>query len=125
MYWKCLLRSLKHYEFPNPIDIMYSCSRVTSKKDPVFECAKYKKLVHYACTRLPAYTVYLLKSSKRQYEACVGTPIEFIKLFDPDESDENNKIEEQLEDIRVDIKKKLRMELQKFKESSPQIATCI
>ena len=35
----------------------------------------------------------------------MGTPIEFIKLFDPDESDENNKKEEQLEDIRVDIKK--------------------
>ena len=80
------------------------CLKPTSKKYRVFECVKCRSLVHFGCTRMPGYTIYLIKSTKRQYicECCVMAPKEFIELYDNKE----NQIERKdLEDIQSDIKK--------------------
>ena len=67
-------------------NIVKSCSkcfRSTTKKDRSLECGKCKGLVHYECSKLPPYTVYSLKPSKRLYvcEQCADTPKEFMSQW--------------------------------------------
>ena len=51
-----------------------ACKKTTTRKDRVFECKSCKELIHYSCSRLPAYTIYSLKISKRQFvcEICAA-----------------------------------------------------
>ena len=81
------------------------CSKVTSKRDRVFECTKCKKLTHFGCTRLPGYAVFSIKSSKRQYicEICAAPPEEFLKLYDAKQ--ENQEDKDTFNDIFGEIKR--------------------
>ncbi len=84
-----------------------SCGRTSTKKDRVFECSKCKKLTHYHCTKLPAYAIYSLKSSKRQYvcATCSDPPDEYVKVYDTTEDEEKVTTKEVVNDLFVEIKR--------------------
>ncbi len=84
-----------------------TCGKVSTKKDRVFECSKCKKLTHFDCTRLPAYAIFSLKSSKRQYvcAACSNPPEEYVKLYDIVEDEEKATTKEVISDVFSEIKR--------------------
>ena len=80
------------------------CKKTTSKKDSVFECKTCKELVHYTCSRLPAYTIYSLKTTKRKFvcEVCAAPSNEFMDMYD--NKDNEIATEQVMNDIFSEIK---------------------
>ena len=67
----------------------------------MLKCSDCRKNVHYKCSRLPMYQIYLYKSGKRKYicEPCVGDiPADFREqvtdIFNPTELSEDTKYKE-------------------------------
>ena len=62
------------------------CSGITSKKDRTLECSQCKELVHFKCSKLPAYMLYSLKvkykSRKYTCYKCVETPIDICEEYE-------------------------------------------
>ena len=81
------------------------CEKITSKKDTAFECKICKGLTHFSCSRLPAYTIYSINFSKRQFicETCAAPTDEFLSLYDKKEEKEAER--ETLHDSFTEIKR--------------------
>lgn len=59
------------------------CEKLTDDKEGTLQCFKCKSYVHYVCSRLPGYMLYLLKTTEFFYvcEGCVDAPSDF-SLYD-------------------------------------------
>ena len=83
------------------------CGKVSTKRDRVFDCSKCKSLTHLSCSRLPAYAIYSLKTSKRQYVCakCSAPPDEYVKLYDLEEDEEKVTTKVILDDVFAEVKR--------------------
>lgn len=83
------------------------CGKLASKKEHVFDCSKCPQLTHFTCSKLPAYAIYSIKSSKRQYvcASCSCPPAEYVQLYDQVKDEEKTTTKEVISDVFAEIKR--------------------
>ena len=83
------------------------CSNITCEKECTLQCFKCKCFVHYVCSRLPGYMLYLLKTTEFFYvcECCVDAPHEYSTYEDSITVDnmDNNMQKKLIDDINSSL----------------------
>ena len=96
----------------NTAQLICTITECTDDQDAdSLQCSKCKRMVHYRCTKLPAYQIHLFKtrlknkSYRYQCQNCVEVPQDLLDLIpNRERSHSSRKTEKEIENLKRDIK---------------------